>query len=96
MRVKGKVEWNPSETLQADWLPFKGGEVMYTDGIKTSGFIRGSPHPYSGYVAMNSAGRKGFVHNGFPSYGRYAPELMKRTAHHNLVQPSLSHSWYKR
>ena len=60
---------------EADWLPFKAGEVMYTDGIKTSSFIRGVPRtslsyiirialmhfiePYSGYIAMNSAGRKG-------------------------------------
>jgi hypothetical protein len=34
---------DPDETVQADWLPFKKGEVMYTDGIKTSGFIRGYP-----------------------------------------------------
>jgi hypothetical protein len=32
---------DPDETVLADWLPFEEGEVMYTDGIKTSGFIRG-------------------------------------------------------
>jgi len=34
---------DPHKTDQQDWLPFKGGEIMYTDGIKTSGFIRGNP-----------------------------------------------------
>jgi hypothetical protein len=34
---------DPSKTHQADWLPFKGGEVMYTDGIKTTGYIKGNP-----------------------------------------------------
>ena len=29
------------KSVQADWLPFKAGEVMYTDGIKTSRVIRG-------------------------------------------------------
>ena len=27
---------DPSKTHQVDWLAFKGGEVMYTDGLKTS------------------------------------------------------------
>ena len=32
---------DPDTSVQADWLPFQAGEVMYTDGIKTSRFIRG-------------------------------------------------------
>ena len=34
---------DPNKTAQVDWLPFKVAGVMYTDGIKTSGFIRGHP-----------------------------------------------------
>ena len=41
---------DPSKTHQADWLPFKGGEVMYTDGIKTSGFILGLPSTPLSYI----------------------------------------------
>ena len=26
---------DPDKTVQADWFPFKAGEVMYADGIKT-------------------------------------------------------------
>ncbi|KIK02063.1 hypothetical protein K443DRAFT_97581 [Laccaria amethystina LaAM-08-1] len=59
VRITGKVTFDPDETVLADWLPFEEGEVMYTDGIKTSGFIRGHSYPHSGYIAMNSAGRKG-------------------------------------
>jgi hypothetical protein len=32
---------DPDKTSQADWLPFEKGEIMYTDGIKTSSFILG-------------------------------------------------------
>ena len=35
---------HPHKTYQAGWLPFKGGEVMYTDGIKMSGFIQIQMH----------------------------------------------------
>ncbi|KIJ90661.1 hypothetical protein K443DRAFT_686616 [Laccaria amethystina LaAM-08-1] len=42
MRITGKIPFDPNKTVQADWLPFKRGEIMYTDGIKTSGFIRGN------------------------------------------------------
>ena len=41
---------DPSKTHQADWLPFKEGEVMYTDGIKTSGFILGLPSTPLSYI----------------------------------------------
>ena len=41
---------DPDKTVQADWLPFKAGEVMYTDGIKTSGFIRGVPRTSLSYI----------------------------------------------
>ena len=32
---------DPSKELQADWLPFKLNEIMYTDGVKTTGYISG-------------------------------------------------------
>ncbi|KIK02072.1 hypothetical protein K443DRAFT_542968 [Laccaria amethystina LaAM-08-1] len=65
MRIRGGTTWEPDKIYQPDWLPFKYGEIMYTDGIKTTGYIQGRPpSPYSGYIAMNSAGRKGFVHDG--------------------------------
>ena len=38
------------KSVQADWLPFNAGEVMYTDGIKTSGFIRGVPRIPLSYI----------------------------------------------
>lgn len=65
-QITGGATWNPDKNLQADWLPFKYREIMYTDGVKTTGYIKGRPPwiPYSGYIAMNSAGRKGFVHEG--------------------------------
>lgn len=62
--IKGMVTWSPYKVVQPDWLPFLKDEIMYTDGVKTNGFIVGSPHPYSGYLAVNSAGEKGFVHDG--------------------------------
>lgn len=69
----------PYKVVQPDWLPFLKDEIMYTDGVKTNGFIVGSPRnfvfhndmsrricthtffldPYSGYLAVNSAGEKG-------------------------------------
>ena len=41
---------DPDKTVQADWFPFKAGEVMYTDGIKTSGFILGNPSTPLSYI----------------------------------------------
>lgn len=69
----------PCKVFQPDWLPFFKHEIMYTDGVKTNGFIVGSPRnfvfhndmsgricthtfflgPFSGYIAVNSAGEKG-------------------------------------
>jgi len=63
-QIKGGVNWNPIAVLHVDWLPFKLNEIMYTDGVKTMGYISGSRTPYSGYIAINSAGKKGFVHGG--------------------------------
>ncbi|EDR05869.1 uncharacterized protein LACBIDRAFT_329325 [Laccaria bicolor S238N-H82] len=60
--LKGPVAWNPDPRVQSDWLPFEANEIMYTDGVKTTGYIAGSTDPYSGYMAVNSAGRKGFVY----------------------------------
>ena len=34
---------DPDKIYQADWLPFKYKEIMYTDGIKTTGYIKGNP-----------------------------------------------------
>lgn len=62
--IKGMIKWVPHKVVQPDWLPFLKDEIMYTDGVKTHGFIVGSPHLYNGYIAMNSAGEKGFVHDG--------------------------------
>jgi len=41
---------DPDKTLLADWLPVKEGEVMYTDGIKTSGFIHGNSRTFLSYI----------------------------------------------
>jgi hypothetical protein len=41
---------DPDKTVHAGWLPFKKGEVMYTDGIKTSGSIRGYPRTPLSYI----------------------------------------------
>ncbi|EDR04150.1 uncharacterized protein LACBIDRAFT_330720 [Laccaria bicolor S238N-H82] len=84
-KLKGSITWNPNPTVLSDWLPFVENEIMFTDGVKTKGYITGLPSdylfhrhisntrtifflsvansPYSGYIAMNSAGRKGFVYD---------------------------------
>jgi hypothetical protein len=33
---------DPIAVLHVDWLPFKLNEIMYTDGVKTMGYISGS------------------------------------------------------
>jgi len=33
---------DPHPDLQSDWLPFTVNEIMYTDGVKTKGYITGS------------------------------------------------------
>ena len=32
---------DPHKKLQADWLPFQHNEIMYTDGVITTGYISG-------------------------------------------------------
>ena len=34
---------DPHKQYQADWLPFKLNEIMYTDGVKTTGYISTNP-----------------------------------------------------
>lgn len=63
-QIRGGTLWNPDKKIQADWLPFQRREIMYTDGVKTMGYISGCTAPYSGYIAINSAGRKGLVSEG--------------------------------
>ena len=41
---------DPDERTYPNWLPFKGGELMYTDGVKTSGFIGGNPRTPLSYI----------------------------------------------
>lgn len=61
-QIRGAANWDPDKIHQADWLPFKLNEIMYTDGVKTTRYIAGLNTSYSGYIAVNSAGQKGFVY----------------------------------
>ncbi|EDR05864.1 uncharacterized protein LACBIDRAFT_329317 [Laccaria bicolor S238N-H82] len=61
-KLQGLLLMNPRPDIQANWLPFAANEILYTNGVKTTGYaIPGFTYP--GYMAMNSAGRKGFVYD---------------------------------
>lgn len=57
-QIRGGAYCYPDKD-QADWLPFQPNEIMYTDGLKTRRYRVSTP--YNGYIAIDSAGRKGFV-----------------------------------
>ncbi|EDR05862.1 uncharacterized protein LACBIDRAFT_302440 [Laccaria bicolor S238N-H82] len=41
-KLQGSAQWNPHPDVQSDWLPFAAHEILYTDGVKTTGYIAGS------------------------------------------------------
>ncbi|EDR06225.1 uncharacterized protein LACBIDRAFT_300505 [Laccaria bicolor S238N-H82] len=69
--IRGKYESSPNSYNISTWHAFKKGEILHTNGVKVTkpyildaGRARSDSGSYTGYMAINSAGKLAFVQRG--------------------------------